>query len=270
MILPHPDAFVWRDPDMGVGLPGRAVRGPACHDAGVTEPVNVTIEDGVAVVRLDDGKANAVSHAVIDALHGALDQARADASAVAIIGREGKFSAGFDLSVMTQGADATRGLVGEGGKLMMRVFTHPQPVVAAVTGHALAAGALLCLACDTRIGSADIPAKIGLNETAIGMGLPWYAIRLAEARLSMRYRQRAVLQAEIFDMHGALDAGYLDELVPADSLADTAIDRARRLGALPATAHAFTKARLRQSIADEILAGLDDDMRQMVPPTPAS
>ncbi len=234
----------------------------------VTEPVDVTIEDGVAVVRLDDGKANAVSHAVIDALHAALDQAVADASSVAIIGREGKFSAGFDLSVMTQGADATRGLVGAGGKLMMRIFTHPQPVVAAVTGHALAAGALLCLSCDTRIGSADIPAKIGLNETAIGMGLPWYGVRLGEARLSMRYRQRSILQAEIFDMRGALDSGYLDELVAADVLEDTAIGRARQLGALPANAYAFTKRRLRQSIADEVLAGLDDDMAQMVPPTP--
>ncbi len=237
---------------------------------GVTEPVDVTIEDGVAVVRLDDGKANAVSHTVIEALHDALDQAVADASSVAIIGREGKFSAGFDLSVMTQGADATRGLVGAGGKLMMRIFTHPQPVVAGVTGHALAAGALLCLSCDTRIGSADIPAKIGLNETAIGMGLPWYAVRLGEARLSMRYRQRSILQAELFDMQGALDSGYLDELVAADALEEAAIGRARQLGALPAKAYAFTKLRLRQSIADEILAGLDDDMAQMVPPTPPS
>ena len=234
----------------------------------MTDPVNVTIEDGVAVVRIDDGKANAVSHAVIDALHAALDRASADATSVAIVGREGKFSAGFDLSVMTQGADATRGLVGAGGELMMRVFTHPQPVVAGVTGHALAAGALLCLACDTRIGSAELPAKIGLNETAIGMGLPWYAIRLGEARLSMRYRQRSILQAEIYDMAGAADAGYLDELVAADAVVDTAIERARELGSLPGQAHGFTKRRLRQALADEVLAGLDDDMAQMVPPTP--
>ena len=230
--------------------------------------MTTTIEDGVAVVRLDDGKANAVSHAVIDALHGALDRAEAEASAVAIVGRDGKFSAGFDLSVMTQGADATRGLVGAGGRLVMRVFTHPQPVVAAVTGHALAAGALLCLACDTRIGSADIPAKIGLNETAIGMGLPWYGVRLGEARLSKRHRQRSILQAEIYDMPGALDAGYLDELVAADAVVDTAIERARQLGGLPGQAYAFTKRRLRQAIADEVLAGLDEDMSTMVPPTP--
>lgn len=235
----------------------------------MSDSVTVTIEDGVAVVRVDDGKANAVSHDLLDALHGALDRAADEARAVAVIGREGKFSAGFDLSVMTQGADATRGLVGAGGRFLMRLFTHPQPTVAAVTGHALAAGALLCLACDTRIGSADLPAKIGLNETAIGMGLPWYGIRLGEARLDLRHRQRAVLQAEIYDMAGALDAGYLDELVAADAVETAAIERARQLGQLPAGAYSFTKRRLRSALADEVLAGLDEDMATMVPPTPA-
>lgn len=232
----------------------------------VTDPVQLSIEDGVAVVRLDDGKANAVSHRLIEQLHAALDAAAADATAVAFVGREGRFSAGFDLSVMTQGADATRGLVRAGGELLMRVYTHPQPTVAAVTGHALAAGALLCLVCDTRIGSAGVPAKIGLNETAIGMGLPWYGIRLGEARLSVRHRQRSVLQAEVYDMQGAVEAGYLDELVEAGSLETAAIDRARQLGQLPRGAYAFTKARLRQALADEVLAGIQADMDTMVPP----
>lgn len=248
---------------MGVAAAGGAARG---YGAAVTDPAQLTIEDGVAVVRLDDGKANAVSHALIDQVHAALDTAQADATAVAFIGREGRFSAGFDLSVMTQGADATRGLVRAGGELLMRVYTHPQPTVAAVTGHALAAGALLCLACDTRIGSADLPAKIGLNETAIGMGLPWYGIRLGEARLSVRHRQRAVLQAEIYDMSGAVDAGYLDELVAADAVAGTAIERARQLGQLPGNAYGFTKRRLRQALADEVLRGIEADMETMVPP----
>jgi len=233
----------------------------------VTDPVQTTIEDGVAVVRLDDGKANAVSHRLIEQVHEALDRAEAEASAVALVGREGRFSAGFDLSVMTQGADATRGLVRAGGELLMRLFTHPQPTVAAVTGHALAAGALLCLACDTRLGAAGAPAKIGLNETAIGMGLPWYGVRLGEARLSVRHRQRAVLQAEIYDMAGAVDAGYLDELVEGD-VAAAAVERARQLGQLPGSAYAFTKRRLRQALADDVLAGLDADMDQMVPPSP--
>ncbi|MGK2948559.1 MAG: enoyl-CoA hydratase-related protein, partial [Acidimicrobiales bacterium] len=144
-----------------------------------TDPVTCKIEDGVAVLRLDDGKVNVVSHRVIELLHAGLDRATEEARAVAIIGREGKLSAGFDLTEMTAGIERTRALVGAGGKLLMRIFGHPQPVVVAVTGHALAAGALLTLACDTRIGG-DGPAKIGLNETAIGMGLPVYATELAQ------------------------------------------------------------------------------------------
>ena len=103
---------------MGVPAVDGAGRG---YGATVTDPVQLTIEDGVAVVRLDDGKANAVSHTLLDQVHAALDTAQADATAVAFIGREGRFSAGFDLSVMTQGADATRGLVKAGGELLMRV-----------------------------------------------------------------------------------------------------------------------------------------------------
>src|SRR3954452_9115659 len=119
--------------------------------------ITVTIDDdGVALVHLDDGKANALSHAMIEQLHDALDRAESEARAVCIVGRDGKLCAGFDLSVMTAGADATRGLVKAGGELLMRLYGHPQPTVVAVTGHALAAGALLVLSCDTRI-AADVP-----------------------------------------------------------------------------------------------------------------
>lgn len=250
---------------MGAGPGSRAVHyGAGMADTHTAEPIELTIDDGVAVVQLDDGKANVVSQRLLEGLHGALDRATADASAIAFVGRDGKFSAGFDLSVMSQGAEAARTLVGGGGEFLMRLFTHPQPTVAAVTGHALAAGALFCLACDTRIGAADVPAKIGLNETAIGMGLPWYGVRLAEQRLSVRHRTRAVLQAEIYDMAGACDAGYLDEIVPLADLRDVAVGRARALGQLPAGAYATTKRRLRQHVADEVLAGLAEDMGKMI------
>jgi enoyl-CoA hydratase len=112
-----------------------------------------------------------------------------------------------------------------------------------VTGHALAAGALMVLACDTRIGIAGSTAKIGLNETAIGMALPDFAIELAMARLSKRHLTRAAIQAEIYDHDGAVGAGYLDR-VEADVVA-AARAEAARLAALPAAAYAGTKASLR-------------------------
>jgi len=208
--------------------------------------VTTTVEDGVAVVRLDDGKMNAVSHDVVTGLHAALDEALSSATSVCIVGNDRALSAGFDLKVMQGGdVDAVMKLVNAGGELLLRLFRHPQPTVVAVTGHALAAGALLVLACDTRIGIEGGSSKIGLNETQIGMALPDFALELAVARLSKRYLTRAAVQAEIFDPAGALAAGYLDRL-SADVVAD-AVAEARSLGALPAAAYAGTKASLRGS-----------------------
>ncbi|HEX2564365.1 MAG TPA: enoyl-CoA hydratase-related protein, partial [Acidimicrobiales bacterium] len=150
-------------------MPGSAAPAP---DLG--GPLTTTIDDGVAILRFDDGKVNVLSHAAIDAFELALDRAAAEARAVCIVGREGKLSAGFDLAIMTGEPDGAVRLVSRGAELLMRLYVHPQPVVVAVTGHALAAGALLVLACDVRIG-ADVPAKIGLNETSIGMPLPQFA-----------------------------------------------------------------------------------------------
>ena len=234
-------------------------------DAPTPDPVTCTIEDGVTVLRLDDGKVNVVSHRVIELLHAGLDRALAEASAVAIIGREGKLSAGFDLTEMTAGIERTRALVGAGGKLLMRIFGHPQPVVVAVTGHALAAGALLTLSCDTRIGG-DGPAKIGLNETAIGMGLPRYATELAQARLAPAHLTRGAIQAEIYDPAGAVEAGYLDQVVPAAECEATAIAEARRLGQFRTGAYSHTKLALRGELIERVTAGIDADMVAMVAP----
>ncbi len=232
-----------------------------------TEPVTTTIEEGVAVVRIDDGKVNVISHRVVELLLAALDSAQADATAVAIIGRDGKLSAGFDLSEMTASPERAGALVGAGGRLLMRVFTHPQPVVLGITGHALAAGALLCLACDVRVVG-DGPAKIGLNETAIGMGLPAYAVELAQARLSPAHLRRGAVQAEIYSPEGAVEAGYADRVVSAADVAKATIEEARRLGELPAAAYRHTKLAINRALAERVLAGIDADMQRMTMPTP--
>jgi enoyl-CoA hydratase len=220
--------------------------------------VTTTIEDGVAVLRFDDGKVNVLSYAAIASLEAALDQATEQASAVCIVGREKATSAGFDLSVMNAGIESALDLVGAGGRMLMRLYAHPQPVVIAVTGHALAAGALLVASCDVRIG-ADKPSKIGLNETAIGMSLPLFAIELARDRLNPTHLVRATMGAEVFDPHGAVEAGWIDRVVPAESCADEAIAEARRLGEYNASAYAQTKRSLRQPVVDRIRAGAAAD-----------
>ena len=122
-----------------------------------------------------------------------VDDAEHDASVSAVVlhGRPGRFSAGFDLSVM-RGDDvgAIADLVCDGGMLVRHMYGAKIPIVAACTGHALAAGALVLLGCDLRIG-ADVDCKIGLNEVAIAMVLPDWAFTIAVDRLSKRHLQRA-------------------------------------------------------------------------------
>ncbi|HEV3351484.1 MAG TPA: crotonase/enoyl-CoA hydratase family protein [Acidimicrobiales bacterium] len=221
----------------------------------MSDAVTTTVEDGVAVVRLDDGKANALSMSMIGQLHKALDKAASDATAVCFVGNNKALCAGFDLSVMRGGIEDMLELVRSGGELLMRVYGHPQPTVAAVTGHAMAAGALLVLACDTRV-SGDAPAKIGLNEVAIGMTLPVFAIELARDRLSKRYLTRATIEAEVLSPEGALAAGYVDSIVAASECERTAIDEARRLGQLDTSAYAGTKQALRQATIDRVMPTL--------------
>ncbi len=220
-----------------------------------TEPVRIEIRDGLAVIRLDDGKANAFSMPLLEALGAALDRAERDARAVVLIGRPGRFSGGFDLGVMSQGGDAMASLVTAGGRLALRLYEFPMPVVIACTGHALAMGAVLLLAGDLRIG-AEGAYKIGLNEVAIGLALPTFAAELARERISLRHLQRATALASVYDPAGAVDAGFLDRTVPPAELETEAVAAARELAALHVGAHRLTKHTLRARAIETIRASL--------------
>ncbi|MDJ0848768.1 MAG: crotonase/enoyl-CoA hydratase family protein, partial [Myxococcota bacterium] len=215
--------------------------------------VTSAFEDGVARIHLDDGKANALSHTVLDALLSAFDEAeKQEARAVVLVGRPGRFSAGFDLSVVRQGPKQASDLVLKGADLAIRFYSFPAPIVLGVTGHALAMGAILCLSADERIG-AEGDFKVGLNEVAIAMTLPDFGILLAQERLSRRHLQRAVNQAEIYAPQGAVDAGYLDRVVAPEAVADAALARARELAeGLHPQAHRNTKLALRAGALEQL------------------
>jgi len=224
----------------------------------MSEIVDYRLDGSVAAVTFDDGKANAYSHEALDAIAASLDRAEQEATTVLLAGRPGRFSAGFDLSVMTSGDEPMRALVSHGAELMLRLFTFPMPVVAACTGHALAAGALVLLSCDVRIG-ADGPFKLGLNEVAIGMGLPHFAVELARYRMPPSSFD-TVLLGRTFEPQAAVAAGLLDIVVPADELLAAATAHAQELSQLSTGAVAHSKRLARQPLADEIRGRLAADM----------
>ncbi len=227
--------------------------------------VQYELREGVARLSLDDGKANAISHAMLDAVNGALDRAEKEAGAVLIAGRPGRFSAGFDLSVMRSGGAAVGELVGGGARLALRLYEFPSPVVAACTGHALAMGAILLLASDTRLGARG-DFKLGLNEVAIGMTLPHFGVELARDRLSKRHFTRAVAEAEIYTPEGAVDAGFLDRLEAPEALLDAAQAEAERLAQLSRGAHHGTKLAMRRETIERVREALDREMRGLAGP----
>lgn len=226
------------------------------------DKVRYELRDTVAVITLDDGKANALSYDMMAAITERLDRAEREARAVLLMGRDRRLSAGFDLSVMTTGPDAVRQMVGTGAELLLRIYTFPRPVVVGCTGHALAAGAIILLAGDWRVGAAG-DFKIGLNEVAIRLTLPAFAMEMARDRLSKRYFNAATLLAQVFDANGAKDAGYLDEVVPAAQLFDTALAQALRLAALPDPAFPETKLRQRGAVARHIRHTLAEDLESL-------
>jgi len=214
-----------------------------------------SLKGDVAILRFDDGKANAVGHAFIDAMNEGLDLAVKEAKAVVIFGRAERFSAGFDLSEFKKGPEATQELLNRGTEMFHRLYGHPQPVIAACTGHAIAAGGFLLLACDTRVGTAG-DYKLGLNETAIGMSFPVFGHELANSRISKRHLTAVLLQSKLYDPESAIDAGFLDEVVSAEELEARSIAVAAQLAQLPGEAYAKNKQDIRalglQAIKDSM------------------
>ncbi len=227
--------------------------------------VHYSLEQKVAVIRMDDGKANALSVEMIDGLLAALTRAEEDASAVVLTGRAGRFCAGFDLRVMMSGPEQAKALLGRGSELLLRLYGATLPLVIACTGHALAGGALVVLTGDTRIG-AQGEFKIGLNEVQIGLPVPVLAMEFARSRLTPAELTRATLLAQIYTPDEAVRAGYLDSVASPDELLATAMAEATRLGAMARSAFKATKLRLRGGTIADIKARMEEDMRTLMNP----
>jgi enoyl-CoA hydratase len=213
--------------------------------------------DGVAVLTLDDGKANAMSVDWFHELAAALDRAEREAAALVIRGRDGFFSAGLDLKLLpTLSPDGLRNLSDTFARTMLRVHQLPIPAIAAVTGHAIAGGAVLAFACDLRFALGG-PYRLQLNEVAIGIPVPAWMVHIADTVVPPRWRTQALLHARAFSPIEALERGIVDGLAssPEEVLAH-ARAAALPLTKLPRTAYAESKRRLRAEGAERALARL--------------
>lgn len=214
--------------------------------------------DGVLHVTLDDGAKNALTPETFEALIAALDD-HPDAAAVLLRGREGILTAGLDVKWMAaHDRDGVRDLLVVFGRAMMRWWTDPRPTVCAATGHAVAAGTMLAMACDHAVAAEG--GWWGLTETRIDFEVPDFGLALARANVRADRLEDLVLPGERIDAAAALEAGYADEVVAADEVVDRALVRVHELQQVPARAYAGTKQRLRGAVAAAVLAGLEEDV----------
>lgn len=227
-----------------------------------TASLAVDAETGVAVIRIDDGKVNAFTLEMIEAVRDAVRGAAAEASAIVVLGRPGSFSAGLDRHAMTAGPDAMVALFESGLRLVLEVLSTRIPVVFGCTGHAIGSAAVFLLSADLRIGG-DGPFSIGTIEVANGAVPTPVDLVLARHRLAPNHLTGAVLLARRFSPAEAVDVGFLDEIVAAEDVERVAVQRAAELAALPASSFGATKRLLRGPIVVEAQAALDDALRQL-------
>ena len=207
--------------------------------------VTYQLRDSVATITMDDGKVNVLSQDMLTELNDALTRAEADAAVVALAGRAGVFSAGFDLKVLRAGGPGAQAMLRAGFELAERILSFPMPVVISCTGHAIAMGAFLVLSGDYRIGVAG-RYKITANEVAIGLTLPRAAMEICRQRLTPAHFNRATVLAEVFAPAGAVEAGFLDRVVEAAELDQELAAVLADIAQLDMTAHAATKLRVRE------------------------
>jgi enoyl-CoA hydratase len=214
----------------------------------------------VASIVMDDGKANVMSLSMLNALHAAFDQAEKDKTVVILKARGKHFSGGFDLNVFAKGSAEDQYLMLKAGaELALRILSFPTPVVAACQGNAYPMGAFLIMSSDHRI-AAEGDYRIGMNEVAIGLTVPRFAIEVARQRLTPAYFSRVVMTAEMFGPAEAVTAGFCDRVVPSDQLEKAADETAQALSKLNMAAHAATKARARGVAISLIRQVIDEDI----------
>lgn len=207
---------------------------------------SLEIRDGAAWMILDDGKVNALSLEMLCEIEAQLDNARRAGGPIVVKGRKGIFSAGFDMKTFKRGPDASRQMVEAGVRVIEQMLAFPRPIVTACTGHAYPMGAFLMLCADVRFGVAG-DWNIGMNEVAIGLAVPRFAIELARHRLTPAGVMRASTGL-MFKPEEAARLGYLDYVVGAEDLDAAVRDEMQRLQKLNMKSYALTKARLNASL----------------------
>jgi 3,2-trans-enoyl-CoA isomerase len=212
--------------------------------------LNLINHDNIREIQLARPPVNALSLDLLRALRSAIDDSVRDGVAgIMLSGSQGLFSAGVDVpALLAMDRAGVLAYWREFFGVCATLACSPVPLVAAITGHSPAGGAVLALFCDYRV-MAEGPYRIGLNEVQVGLVVP-EAIQLALRRVVGTYRaERLLVSGQMIDSTQALACGFVDELTGVDGVTTRALNWLGGLLALPSHAMLTTRALARADLA---------------------
>jgi enoyl-CoA hydratase len=221
--------------------------------------ISTRVVEGAMVLTADRPPANAMNVEFLGELVERLEEIAADPpNALVIAGREGFFSAGADLkAVPGYDVEDQRGMVAAINRMVISTHGLPCPVIAAVTGHAIAGGLVFALCSDYRVASDA--GRYGLTEVKVAVPYPAAAIAVVRAELSPNAARKLVLGNRLTDAEECLRLGVFDEVLPAEGVAVRALELAAELAALPAAVYAQTKLELRGATLSQMRVAAEED-----------
>jgi enoyl-CoA hydratase/carnithine racemase len=211
-------------------------------------------DDGVAVLRLANGKLNPLSQALLARLADLLHELRTDLpGAVVVTGNDRSFAAGAEISEFG-GPDEARAIGAGFTRALDSLASFPRATIAAVAGFALGGGCELALACDFRIASDT--ARFGQPEILLGI-IPGGGGTQRLSRLVGAARAKdLILTGRQVKPDEALAIGLVDEVVALDAMFDRAIERAAALAAGPVAVQALAKRAIDEGLDGDLAAGI--------------
>jgi enoyl-CoA hydratase len=226
-------------------------------------PSSLRIEDrgAVRILVLSRGNANALEPGLVRSLHGAALAAQEDPSvrAVVLTSASGKiFCGGFDLGVLGRADLETFGtFIRAFESLFYDLYLFHKPLVAALTGHAVAGGALLAGTADFRF-AAEGTGTIGLPEASLGVHVPRHFLEALRASVGDHALTRWTLSGGTVSFPEAVGLGAVDRIVPPAALLDAAVGFAGQLGGSPSDVYASVKRDLRGTAYEKARGVLEE------------